>query len=214
MHRHGSKKAKKIFVVAGIVVAIIVLGASGYILKVKNTNTGSNNKTTTTVEPVTTDDVKSFAPNCAKIDAKKAAELFDLSKVELVASTVSRQETARLVQENCSLTANSKNTQTKYRLSILFSKDKNPESSKQMQDQLKASIRGNNDRYNAEEVQGLGDIAIYQEQNAASNEKIKSVSLRYYNNDTLVSISVSGIDKNAGNLGNKDKLVEFAKTLQ
>ena len=38
-----------------------------------------------------------------KIDVKNATKIFNSGEVELVASGVTRQETARLIQENCTL---------------------------------------------------------------------------------------------------------------
>ena len=192
---------------------VIVAVSLVYVMKSREIGNESNKQNESVNKPVTVNDVKSFAPNCSKIDVKNATKIFNSGEVELVASGVSRQETARLIQENCTLSVTNDKAKKFYKISISFATDKSSSQANQKVKQLEESLKLKNDRIKAEKIEGLGDIGVYQEIDISGANKQKNISIKFYNKDTLVTILISNTNLTQGQLGDKDKLIKFAKEL-
>ncbi len=207
-----SQKTKYIFII-GFSALVLAAVSLAYGIKSREPGNESNKQNESVNKPVTVKDVTSFAPNCSKIDVKNATKIFNSGEVELVASGVSRQETARLIQENCTLSVTNDKAKKFYKISISFATDKSSSQANQKVKQLEESLKLKNDRIKAEKIEGLGDIGVYQEIDISGANKQKNISIKFYNKDTLVTILISNTNLTQGQLGDKDKLIKFAKEL-
>jgi len=207
-----SQKTKYILII-GLSALVLVAVSLAYGIKSREPGNESNKQNESANKPVTVKDVKSFAPNCSKIDVKNATKIFNSGEVELVASGVSRQETVRLIQENCTLSVSNSEAKEFYKISISFATDKTSSQANQKVKQLEESLKVKNDRFKAEKIEGLGDIGVYQEFDISGANKQKNISIKFYNKDTLVTILISNTNLTQGKLGDKDKLIQFAKEL-
>lgn len=212
MKKSYSQKTKYILII-GLSALVLVAVSLAYGIKSREPGNESNKQNESANKPVTVKDVKSFAPNCSKIDVKNATKIFNSGEVELVASGVSRQETVRLIQENCTLSVSNSEAKEFYKISISFATDKTSSQANQKVKQLEESLKVKNDRFKAEKIEGLGDIGVYQEFDISGANKQKNISIKFYNKDTLVTILISNTNLTQGKLGDKDKLIQFAKEL-
>lgn len=212
MKKSFRQKTKYVLIIGSGALVLVAVGLA-YGIKSREPGNESNKQNESVNKPVTVKDVTSFAPNCSKIDVKNATKIFNSGEVELVASGVSRQETARLIQENCTLSVSNSEAKKFYKISISFATDKSSSQTNQKVKQLEESLKQKNDRFKAEKIEGLGDIGVYQEFDISGANKQKNISIKFYNKDTLVTILISNTNLTQGKLGDKDKLIKFAKEL-
>lgn len=212
MKKSFRQKTKYIFIIGFSALVLVAVGLA-YGIKSREPGNESNKQNESVNKPVTVKDVTSFAPNCSKIDVKNATKIFNSGEVELVASGVTRQETARLIQENCTLSVTNDKAKKFYKISISFATDKSSSQTNQKVKQLKESLNQKNDRFKAEKIEGLGDIGVYQEFDISGTSKQKKIFIKFYNKDTLVTVLISNTNLTEGKLGDKNKLIEFAKGL-
>lgn len=212
MKKSFRQKTKYVLIIGSGALVLVAVGLA-YGIKSREPGNESNKQNESVNKPVTVKDVTSFAPNCSKIDVKNATKIFNSGEVELVASGVSRQETARLIQENCTLSVSNSEAKKFYKISISFATDKSSSQTNQKVKQLEESLKLKNDRIKAEKIEGLGDIGVYQEFDISGANKQKNISIKFYNKDTLVTILISNTNLTQGKLGDKDKLIKFAKEL-
>lgn len=212
MKKSFRQKTKYVLIIGSGALVLVAVGLA-YGIKSREPGNESNKQNESVNKPVTVKDVTSFAPNCSKIDVKNVTKIFNSGEVELVASGVSRQETARLIQENCTLSVSNSEAKKFYKISISFATDKSSSQTNQKVKQLEESLKLKNDRIKAEKIEGLGDIGVYQEFDISGANKQKNISIKFYNKDTLVTILISNTNLTQGKLGDKDKLIKFAKEL-
>ncbi len=212
MKKSYSQKIKHILII-GFSALVLVAVSLAYGIKSREPGNESNKQDESANKPVTVKDVRSFAPNCSKVDVKNATKIFNSGEVKLVVSGVSRQETVRLIQENCALSVSNSEAKEFYKIRISFATDKSSSQVNQKVKQLEESLKVKNDRIKAEKIEGLGDIGVYQEFEISGANKQKNISIKFYNKDTLVTILISNTNLTQGKLADKDKLIKFAKEL-